>query len=162
MEDDLRQVAELVRLHRLQEARQLLIEVLERDPGNDTAWVWMASIQTDHRTRQECYREALKHNPNNPAALEALQKMDASVDGRQRPASPQKRSILTHVLCGWPLVLIFFGGLTGGALGGLAYVLNLMIYNNPKFSPGLKIVLNLVVGMSAIGLWSTVAASLKK
>jgi hypothetical protein len=56
----------------------------------------------------------------------------------------------------WPLVLVAVGGLVGGLLGGAAYAINLSIYKaNLPFS--LKVILNLLVGLSAIGIWLVIA-----
>lgn len=44
-----------------------------------------------------------------------------------------------HILCGYPLIMIFIGGAVGGGLGGLAYVINIMIYKS-KLSFLIKII----------------------
>ena len=61
-----------------------------------------------------------------------------------------------HIMCGWPLILVLVGGLIGGGLGGAAYVINLKIYKSGLQTP-IKIVLNLVVGISAALLWLVLA-----
>ncbi len=38
--------------------RAALTWVLERDPANSAAWIWMACCVTDESERQECYRRA--------------------------------------------------------------------------------------------------------
>ncbi len=57
-----------------------------------------------------------------------------------------------HLLCGWPLLLVAIGGAIGGGLGGLAYGINVKIYKS-ELPTAAKIVLNPVVGLTAIALW---------
>lgn len=64
-----------------------------------------------------------------------------------------------HVMCGWPLVLVLIGGLVGGACGGAAYAINLAIYKS-NMANGIKIVLNLLTGLAAIGLWLGIVSAL--
>lgn len=71
----------------------------------------------------------------------------------------QRMSIAAHVMCGWPLILVFFGGAIGGAMGGLAYVINVAIYK-AGMPTILKIVLNILVGTAALVLWLVIAAAI--
>jgi len=64
-----------------------------------------------------------------------------------------------HALCGWPLVMVCFGGAIGGGLGGAAYVLNLVIYKS-HLVPAAKVVLNLLTGLAAIGLWALIGGAI--
>jgi hypothetical protein len=61
-----------------------------------------------------------------------------------------------HLLCGWPLCIMFFGGAIGGALGGMlgaiAYFINGRIYKS-TLPTGTKILLNIATGCSAIAIW---------
>jgi hypothetical protein len=78
-----------------------------------------------------------------------------------RSAKPQTMPVMAHILCGWPLILLPIGGAIGGALGGLAYGVNLSLYKSNI--PGVfKIMLNLLVGMMAIGGWLIIAAMILK
>lgn len=76
----------------------------------------------------------------------------ASPQAPAAPASPPKIPLAAHFLCGWPLVLVAFGGLIGGALGGGAYAINLQIYKTTLPAPA-KIALNLFTGLTAMGIW---------
>lgn len=99
----------------------------------------------------------MKHNPNNATAKRVLQKMTAPPAGPQTE-KPKAGKVppMVHVLCGWPLILVFFGGAIGGALGGLAYAANLAVYKSDMPGP-LKVVLNPVIGILAIALWYLIA-----
>ena len=76
-----------------------------------------------------------------------------------QPQQRQQPSVMMHFLCGWPLVLVGVGGLIGGALGALAYGINVAIYKS-EMPVMLKIVLNLGTGAFAIALWLIIAAVL--
>ena len=39
-------------------AKQALGWVLQRDPNNGLAWIWMAACVDDESAKQECYRRA--------------------------------------------------------------------------------------------------------
>ena len=64
-----------------------------------------------------------------------------------------------HLVCGWPLAMVCFGGAIGGGLGGAAYAVNLIIYRS-HLVPAAKVVLNLLTGLVAIGLWALIAGAL--
>jgi hypothetical protein len=70
-----------------------------------------------------------------------------------------KLSFKVHAMCGWPLLLIIMGGAIGGGLGGLAYGINIAIYKS-KLSNALKIILNIIVGLSAFIVWFIIATQL--
>ncbi len=72
-------------------------------------------------------------------------------------ATKQKLTPTAHILCGWPLVMIAFGGAIGGGLGGVAYALNVAIYRS-RMPVVVKILLNLLVGCAAFVLWLVLAA----
>ncbi|HNT76288.1 MAG TPA: hypothetical protein PKH77_14835 [Anaerolineae bacterium] len=157
--EELQEVIALVRDKQDEQARDLLVEILKKDEKDDTAWVWMASVAETPTLRRECLEEALKHNPRNKVALKALENMEepetAVVVGQRqsvRAAQPDKIPVIAHVLCGWPLILVAMGGMIGGALGGLAYGINITLYKS-NIPVILKIILNIVVGIAAIVLW---------
>jgi hypothetical protein len=61
-----------------------------------------------------------------------------------------------HAICAWPLVMVVFGGAVGGALGGLAYGINIMIYK--KGAPVWAVVFSsMVLGAAVVILWSVIA-----
>jgi hypothetical protein len=40
--------------------QKLLIEILNEDPNNDTAWIWMSAVVETDELRCECLQEAIK------------------------------------------------------------------------------------------------------
>ncbi len=157
MDNTLKHADELIKAGREDEARGTLIQMLKQNPADDEAWVWLASITSDREKRQKCLEEALKHNPNNATAKRVLQKMTAPpLEPQPEKQKTGKPTPMVHVMCGWPLILVFFGGAIGGALGGVAYAANLAIYKSDMPGP-LKVILNPLVGILAIALWYLIA-----
>ena len=66
--------------------RQLLQEVIDANPNNELAWMWMASCVTTLRERRDCLEQVLTINPENARAREALARLDAA----GRPAEPEE------------------------------------------------------------------------
>ena len=83
------------------------------------------------------------------------------VQNVDRSSPPQNLPTIAHILCGWPLILLFVGGAIGGALGGLAYVINISIYKS-KLPGVLKFVLNPLVGIMAIGAWYMISTMIRR
>ena len=54
-------------------ARALLTQLLERDPHNEQAWVWLSGAVTDPQEQQTCLENALIINPGNTQARKGLQ-----------------------------------------------------------------------------------------
>ncbi len=71
----------------------------------------------------------------------------------------EKLPVRAHFMCGWPLLLVAIGGCIGGGLGGAAYGINLSIYKSklPVFA---KVILNILTGLMAFGLWAIIVANL--
>jgi hypothetical protein len=70
----LRQGISAVQAGRVEEARELLLQVLDLDRHNEKAWLWMSAI-TDDEDRVVCLKNVLAINPRNEHArlgLEAL------------------------------------------------------------------------------------------
>ena len=59
-----------------------------------------------------------------------------------------------HLMAGWPFILVLFGGLIGGGLGGLK------IYNS-QLSKINKILANMMCGMVAISAWWFIAGAVQ-
>lgn len=86
------------------------------------------------------------HSPTEPPAS-------------SHPRSPVGSPALpfwVYLLCGWPILLVVIGGLLGGALGGGAYGLNMMIWKS-TLPLAARVPLILVVGAGAVGVWFIIA-----
>jgi len=64
-----------------------------------------------------------------------------------------------HLVCGWPLVMVAFGGAIGGGLGGAAYGVNLWIFKS-RLPLVAKVALNVFSGMAAFVLWALIAGAI--
>ncbi len=53
-------------------ARKLLNEITEKDPRNESAWLWIAALSEDRNLAFEALSRVLEINPNNRQALNAL------------------------------------------------------------------------------------------
>lgn len=69
----------------LDQGRVLLEKILEQDPKNDRAWVWLSGCVDDPRQRLICLQQALNANPNNQAALDGMKVLDGEL--AQAPVS---------------------------------------------------------------------------
>ncbi len=63
----------------VKEGRALLERVLEQEPRNDRAWVWLSGCVEEPLQRRICLQQALKANPNNQAALDGLQVLEGKL-----------------------------------------------------------------------------------
>lgn len=83
-------------------ARNHLRRVLDVDPDNELAWLWMAQASDSKSDREEALRRVLAINPNNQKARDALEKMtgedvyevyssSSSLGQSSAPASPSRR-----------------------------------------------------------------------
>lgn len=71
-----------------EQGRALLESVLEQDPKNDRAWVWLSGCVEDPRQRRICLQQALNANPSNQAALDGMQVLEGElVTASQVPPS---------------------------------------------------------------------------
>jgi hypothetical protein len=75
----LEQAIDHVNAGELQPGRALLERVLEQDPRNDRAWVWLSGCVEDPMQRRICLQQALAVNPNNPAALDGMQALEGNL-----------------------------------------------------------------------------------
>lgn len=53
-------------------ARKLLGEIIERDPRNESAWLWVAALSEEKEQAVQALGRVLDINPNNQQALSAL------------------------------------------------------------------------------------------
>lgn len=57
---------------RKQEAERLLRQVIENDPDNEFAWLWLSSVVSGIDRQRECLHQVLEINPNNSYARHGL------------------------------------------------------------------------------------------
>lgn len=76
MFDETRQLLEAgiaaARLSQHEEARRLLTQVIEVDPDNELAWLWLADVVETDEDKRLCYENVLEINPQNSSAKQGL------------------------------------------------------------------------------------------
>jgi hypothetical protein len=75
----LKEAIAFVNAGEFKQGRALLERVLERDPKNDRAWVWLSGCVEDPPQRRICLQQALNANPNNQAALDGMQVLEGKL-----------------------------------------------------------------------------------
>lgn len=91
----LRQGIAAVTAGRAEQARQLLSKVIELDPDNEKAWLWMSGVVTDEE-RVACLKEVLAVNPHNEYArlgLKALLAEPSATDQERPDASVEEAAV---------------------------------------------------------------------
>jgi len=58
-----------------EKAHQLLLQIVEQDESNETAWLWLSGTVQTREDRQICLENVLAINPNNEIAKKGLQKL---------------------------------------------------------------------------------------
>lgn len=82
---------EAIKAGATEEGRELLIEILERDENNESAWLWMTRCVTDPEVKRECFERVLSINPDNQYAVRGLKRLGvAPKAGAIKPAPQQE------------------------------------------------------------------------
>jgi hypothetical protein len=79
MEQLLQRAITHVNAGELDQGRALLEKILEQDPKNDRAWVWLSGCVDDPMQRRICLQQALSANPGNQAALDGMRVLDGDL-----------------------------------------------------------------------------------
>jgi len=75
MSGDLQNAISLIKSGHKEAAQAILIQILEDEPQNEKAWIWMSAVVDTDEMRLECLDEVLKINPNNQAAQKGAAKL---------------------------------------------------------------------------------------
>ncbi|MBZ0280877.1 MAG: hypothetical protein K8L97_09055 [Anaerolineae bacterium] len=75
--DKLRQGIDAARRGEKANAAKLLRQVVDKEPNNEVAWMWLASALDNLGERRNALEEALRINPGNTRAQEALKQITA-------------------------------------------------------------------------------------
>lgn len=90
------------------EARRLLEAIVEADPRQETAWMWLATVAGDRDERLRFLRRALALNPSNPTTAQAYRQLTGD-DYAPEPAgdTPPGRGWRAHLTQDAPISLPF-------------------------------------------------------
>ncbi len=97
LQDQLKAAIELAQQGQRDAARGLLLRVVESDPQQELAWMWLAVVSTDRDERLKYLERTLAINPTNERALSAYTKLTgriyepgAAAAAPARPAAPPR------------------------------------------------------------------------
>lgn len=74
-EEELKQAVELIKAGRKKAGGRILTDILNVDPENERAWLWVTACVDSDQERKYCLEQVLRINPNNQAAQKALAKL---------------------------------------------------------------------------------------
>ena len=86
--DQLNNAVQLIKAGNKQAALPILREVVQADPNNENAWLWLFSCVEKPEQKKFCLQQALKINPDNQNTQKALDKLTASLPTPPAPAAP--------------------------------------------------------------------------
>ncbi len=86
MSSQLHQAVGLAQSGQTEEARQLLRQVVQADPANEVAWLWLASVAADQPEYVRALQEVLRINPNNQQAQQLLAEFQQQYGSEVAPA----------------------------------------------------------------------------
>ncbi|MBZ0287194.1 MAG: hypothetical protein K8I30_06235, partial [Anaerolineae bacterium] len=69
-------------------AQVMLRQVVAADPNSELGWMWLASVVDSVAERRSCLERALKINPNNTRAREALSRLSGAGEAPPRRDAP--------------------------------------------------------------------------
>ena len=72
----LRQAIELVKQGKKKSGGEILVEILRKEPKNETAWIWLAACYSDPEKTKKCLKRTLEINPDNHIAQKALASLE--------------------------------------------------------------------------------------
>jgi len=72
----LEQAASCIKAGDLENGKKLLVQVLQQNPSDENAWLWMSRCVPAVEQKKECFQRVLNINPYNPYAIEGLRRLD--------------------------------------------------------------------------------------
>ena len=70
----------------------MLTALLEQEPGNELAWLWLAACTAQPEERRYCLEKALENKPQNQKARIALERMQPPIPAPAADAAPAPAS----------------------------------------------------------------------
>jgi tetratricopeptide (TPR) repeat protein len=103
LEDDLNHAIALSKSGNKNEAREILKQIVQVDPKNNKAWMWLADTYPDNPNRIAVLEEFLRNNPDNQIAQGGLAAL------RTEEAKRKKRRNALIVLKKFRMKLLYVG-----------------------------------------------------
>ncbi|MBN1813114.1 MAG: DUF4352 domain-containing protein [Anaerolineae bacterium] len=104
----LQQAVAAIKSGEKERGRQLLVEALEQDEGNEVAWLWMTRCAADRDVKRECFERVLAINPDNQHAIEGLKRLEI-ISRVERPTKKRTGLIVSLGVVGLMLVVALGG-----------------------------------------------------
>jgi len=86
--DKLRQAVQLIKTGNKQAAMPILKDIVQTEPNNEMAWLWLYSCVESILHKKHCLQKVLEINPNNQKAREVLEKLAMSTPAAQTQSAP--------------------------------------------------------------------------
>lgn len=80
-----------IRANRRDEARQLLNLLIQQNPNDELAWLWMSELVDSDERRARCLYHVLAINPDSPVARQGLQRLGIVLTD-SRPVKPPTKT----------------------------------------------------------------------
>ncbi|KXK13307.1 MAG: Tetratricopeptide repeat protein [Chloroflexi bacterium OLB14] len=80
-------------------ALQVFLQVLEREPNNEIAWLWLAACVDEPEQKRDCFHKVLAINPTNTNAQKALAELELQTIVDVKPVL-QQGTVLKCPSCG--------------------------------------------------------------
>ena len=87
LEDQLSQAVNAIKAKDFHNARRILASILNHDPKNEQAWLFLTLCTEDPQQKQDCLQQVLAINPHNEHALRAQSRL-SSTKNQPTPSSP--------------------------------------------------------------------------
>lgn len=84
------------RAEQREEARALLLQIVEEDENNELAWLWLSGVVETAEDQRVCPENVLALNPNNEAACGGLAKLDTKA-GQENLAEPEVQVVRREI-----------------------------------------------------------------
>lgn len=97
MDSETTQAIDLIRQGNLAEGSRILSQVLNKNPENATAWLWMSACVADNEKKVYCLQKVISLEPANQAARKGLMAMGITppVEERQ-PVHPDEMNAFSY------------------------------------------------------------------
>lgn len=86
--------------------RELILDVLEDDPRNETAWTWACDVAETTEEVIHCLGQILSVNPSNEAARRHLARLERDLAESIEPEGREVNWLLLVVQWGFPILLV--------------------------------------------------------
>lgn len=90
----LRTAIETARSGNRAKAREILRRLVARDPANELAWLWLATVAASEDERRQSLRRVLAINPGNERARQALAQLERTAEIAPASARPEPESAI--------------------------------------------------------------------